>query len=222
VKEWLTMTSLSDGLPPELAQQIHPDWRKNEADYWANRDQLLAEYGDQWIAYAGGRIVTCGANPVPVLDAVLASSEHPFFTRVGREFEPWCRIRRTSFPYDSAYAGQPLPVVAIEFRSQPGTPGLALTHVIPDTGADASVLPWSDCQQLGLNLAAGVPTRMSGVGQSAVLTAVFWVWANLDGSDYQCMLQADFTGNERILGRDVLNQLEVLFRGPSQEVVINP
>ena len=35
-------------------------------------------------------------------------------------------------------------------------------------------------------------------------------------------LQADFTGYERLLGRDVLNRIDVLFRGPAQEVVINP
>jgi hypothetical protein len=35
-------------------------------------------------------------------------------------------------------------------------------------------------------------------------------------------LQADFTGDERIIGRDVLNRLDILFRGPLQEVVINP
>jgi hypothetical protein len=35
-------------------------------------------------------------------------------------------------------------------------------------------------------------------------------------------LQADFVGNERILGRDVLNRLEILFRGPSGELVVNP
>jgi hypothetical protein len=35
-------------------------------------------------------------------------------------------------------------------------------------------------------------------------------------------LQADFVGNERILGRDVLNRLELLFRGPSCEVVVSP
>jgi hypothetical protein len=36
------MKSLADALPPEFARQIHPDWRKNEAAYWAVRDQLLS------------------------------------------------------------------------------------------------------------------------------------------------------------------------------------
>jgi hypothetical protein len=38
------MKSLADGLPAEIARQVHPDWRKNEAAYWAVRDQLLAQY----------------------------------------------------------------------------------------------------------------------------------------------------------------------------------
>ena len=29
------MRSIIEGLPPEIASQIHPDWRRNEADYWA-------------------------------------------------------------------------------------------------------------------------------------------------------------------------------------------
>src|SRR2546421_300874 len=48
------MKSLADGLPPEIARQIHPDWRKNEAAYWAVRDQLLKQYQGQWIGFADG------------------------------------------------------------------------------------------------------------------------------------------------------------------------
>ena len=44
----------------------------------------------------------------------------------------------------------------------------------------------------------------------------------LDGQEYPCQLQADFAGQERILGRDVLNRLEILFRGPAGEVIVNP
>ena len=38
------MKSLIDSLPPEIAQRIHPDWRKNETDYWAKPDELLGQY----------------------------------------------------------------------------------------------------------------------------------------------------------------------------------
>jgi len=47
------MKSMVDRLPPEIARQIHPDWRKNEAAYRAVRDQLLGQYQDQWIGFAG-------------------------------------------------------------------------------------------------------------------------------------------------------------------------
>ena len=50
----------------------------------------------------------------------------------------------------------------------------------------------------------------------------FQIWALLDGQQYPCRLQADFVGSERILGRDVLNRLEIEFRGPVGEVVVNP
>jgi hypothetical protein len=94
--------------------------------------------------------------------------------------------------------------------------------VIVDTGADATALPWSDCWQMQLKPANGFPGIMGGVGGSQITTVVFLVWAWLDGSEYPCRLQTDFVGSERILGRDVLNLMDVLFRGPAGEVVINP
>jgi len=215
------MKSLADGLPPEIAQQIHPDWRKNEAAYWAVRDQLLAQYQGQWIGFADGRVVASGTRPVAVFHAAHQVAEHPYVICVGREDEPY-RMRRTSFAYDTSYPGEALPVIRAEFRRFSGVPGLALDQVIPDTGADTSALPWADCQQMQLDAAQGVPGLMSGVAGGSATTLGFLAWVHLDGQEYQCQLHADFVGQERILGRDVLNSLEVLFRGPSGEVVLNP
>jgi hypothetical protein len=213
--------SIADQLPPEIAQQIHPDRRKNEADYWAVRDQLLNQFQGQWIGFADGKVIASGSSPVAVFHAGESTGLHPFFICVGREDEP-CRIRRASFPYDSSYPGEALPVIAVEFRQTSGSPGVVLDRVIPDTGADASVLPWSDCQFLQLDPAMGVQGLLSGVAGGVVATLAFQIWAWLDGQEFPCRLQADFVGGERILGRDVLNQLEILFRGPSGEVVVNP
>lgn len=63
---------------------------------------------------------------------------------------------------------------------------------------------------------------MSGVTGAPAATLLFRVWVSIDGQEYPCRLQADFSGDERILGRDVLNRLDILFRGPTGEVVINP
>lgn len=216
------MNSLADGLPPDIARQIHPDWRKNEAAYWAVRDQLLAKYKDQWIGFADGTVIVAATAPLEVFLAVQQSGRHPFVIRVGHENEPWYRIRRETFAYDTTYPSAALPVVSAEFRSTSGATGLLLDRVIPDTGADTTTLPWSDCQQLRLDPAVGVPGMITGVGGSRATTIGFLIWVWLDGQEYPCQLQADLAGQERILGRDVLNRVEVLFRGPTGEVIINP
>jgi hypothetical protein len=215
------MRSLADSLPPEIAGKIHPAWRKNEADYWAARERLLRQYQDQWIGFADGAVIASGTSPVAVFHAAEASGLHPFVTCVGRENEP-CRMRRASFAYDASYPGEPLPILTIEFRPVSGLPGVLLDRVIADTGADASALPWTDCQRLQLDPAQGRPGQMGGAAGGTAPTLLFRVWVHVDGQEHPCRLQADFVGSERILGRDVLNRLETLFRGPSGEVIINP
>jgi hypothetical protein len=141
------MKSIADQLPPEIASQIHPDRRKNEAAYWAVRDQLLEQYRGQWIGFADEMVIASGSSPVTVFHAAEASGRHPFFICVGREEEP-CRIRRVTSQYDTSYPSEALPLISVEFRQARSAPGVVLDRVIPDTGADASVLPWADCQLL--------------------------------------------------------------------------
>ena len=215
------MKSLADLLPPEIAAFVHPDWRKNEADYWAMRDQLLGQYRDVWIGFAGGKVITSGKSPVEVAHAAEKLVPHPFVTCVGRE-EEQCRIRRAAFPYDTAYAGEALPVISVEFRPTSGGKGLMLDRVIPDTGADACSLPWADCQQIQFDLSKGRPGRIGGVAGWSAPTIWFRIFVAIDGCELPCRLHVDFTGSERILGRYVLNRLEFLFRGPAAEVVVNP
>src|SRR5688500_16507818 len=113
------MKSIADRLPPEIARQIHPDRRRNEAAYWAVRDQLLAQYAGQWIGFADGQVLASGASPVTVFHAAEATGLHPFFICVGREEEP-SRIRRATFAYDAAYTGEALPMINVEFRPSSG------------------------------------------------------------------------------------------------------
>lgn len=215
------MQSLADQLPPEIASQIHPEWRKNEAAYWAVRDQLLGQFQGQWIGFADGKVIVSGSSPVAVFHAAEESGRHPFVTCVGRENEP-CRMRRVSFPYDVSYPGEALPILTLEFRAVRGSSGVTFDRVIADTGADASALPWSDCQTLKLTAAQGRPGWIAGMAGGTAPSLHFRVWVHLDGQEHPCRLQADFTGTERILGRDVLNRLEIVFRGPVGEVVVNP
>ena len=96
------MNSLIKGLPAEIAKRIHPDWRKNEVDYWAKRDSLVAQYSGKWIGFAEGRVIASGTSPVEVFHAAQAYGKHPFVTCVGHENEP-NRMRPTSFSYGSTH-----------------------------------------------------------------------------------------------------------------------
>lgn len=87
------MTSLADLLPPEIAAQIDPVWRTNEAAYWVERDRLLEEDRDIWIGFADGKVISSGTSPVAVFHEAEATGRNPFFTCVGREHEPR-RMRR--------------------------------------------------------------------------------------------------------------------------------
>ena len=97
------MRSIADKLPPNIARQIHPDWRKNETDYWAMREALLTQYSDQWVAFADGAIIVAGNSPVEIFHQAQESGKHPYVTCVGHEETP-CRMRRTTFPYDQSYS----------------------------------------------------------------------------------------------------------------------
>src|SRR3972149_3999090 len=46
--------SLIDGLPPEIAKRINPDWQKNEAEYWKKRDSLVAQYSNPLLSKLAG------------------------------------------------------------------------------------------------------------------------------------------------------------------------
>ena len=109
------MKSIADQLPPDVAKFVHPDWRKNEAAYWAVRDQLLDEYQGRWIGFSDGAVVASGTRPVIVFHAAHQAAEHPYVICVGREKEPY-RMRRATFAYDTSYPGKALPVVRAEFR----------------------------------------------------------------------------------------------------------
>ena len=79
------MRSLADALPPEIAAQVHPDWRSNETAYWAARDHVLTQYEGLWVAFADGVVIASGQSPVEVFQAAAQTGRHPFVIRVGAE-----------------------------------------------------------------------------------------------------------------------------------------
>lgn len=113
-------------------------------------------------------------------------------------------------------------MISIEVRGASGVAGSVLDRVIADTGADTSVLPWADCQQLQLDPTQGVPGLMWGVAGGSATTLGFAAWVNWMGKSIRVNSTRISSEAIALLGRDVLNSLDILFRGPSGEVVVNP
>lgn len=187
------MERILSKLPPAVAARVHPDWKRNEQAYWAQRATLLRQYEGQWIGFADDAVIASGDRPVQVLHAAQRTGRHPFVTRVGHEDTPQ-RMRRRIYSYDSTYPGEPLPRVAVDFRSSPGGAGMTFEDAIPDTGAEASALPWGDCQALQLNPEEGVPALMSGVGGSSAATVVWAAYAAIDGAEYPLLAAGRLRG----------------------------
>jgi hypothetical protein len=145
------MKSIADGLPPGIANRVHPDWRKNEAAYWAVRDTLLSQYGGRWIGFANGTVIASGTSPVEVFDAIQQSVLHPFVICVGREDEP-SRMRRASFACDSLPRRSP----AAHRRRIPT--GQRFTRTSPGPGHSGH---GRGCQCLALGRLSATPARSS-------------------------------------------------------------
>ena len=90
------MKGILNRLPPEVADRVHPDWKRNEKSYWSRRESLRREYEGQWIGFADDSVVASGDSPVRVLHAAQRTGRHPFVTCVGREDTPQ-RMRRSVF-----------------------------------------------------------------------------------------------------------------------------
>ena len=149
-------------------------------------------------------------------------AEHPFVTCVGSEDRPY-RMHRAEFAYDTGYPGEPLPVIRIgaEFRPVSGTAGVEFDQIIADTGADTTALRRDDCQLLQLDPEQGIPAVMTGVGGGSANTLAFsfgstWTATNMSANCTRISLVMNASWH------DVLNSLDVLFRGPRGVVVFNP
>src|SRR6185437_6167425 len=110
-----TYKSLAEGLPPDVARHVHPDWYKNEAEYWAVRDRLLPQYENQWVAFSEGEVIASDKRPSVVFRTARGKAKYPFVTCVGLEHVGF-RMRRAVFAYDRAYPGEAIPVIQAEFR----------------------------------------------------------------------------------------------------------
>jgi hypothetical protein len=209
-------------LSQDQQQLLHPEFLDNERSYLQMRDSLLSQYRGQWVAVQGAAVIAAGRGPLEVMEKVSSYGGHPYIALVGAEDAVVFRARRAVFGYDQAYQPFPLPRLTATFWNHAQTKPQQHPDVIPDTGADVSILPDTDCTAIDL-FNSPYMTGMAGGVIGASITALFYQGkVEIDGQRYSALIQPVRAGRERILGRDVLNQQRVLFDGPAGEVVVDP
>jgi hypothetical protein len=216
------MQIATSDLPGHLRQRLHPDFLANEQRYHQMRDQLLAQYRGQWVAFAGGRVIAAADELFPVMEAAAASGDHPFIARVGEEDTTVFRVRRQEFTYDSTYQPFPLPRATVTFWNHSASHSQTHTDVIPDTGADLSMLPDADCAAINLFNSPCLIGLSRGVVGGSHTTLFYQGSAEINGRRVASLIEPVAGGTERLVGRDVLNQHRVVFDGPTRRVVFEP
>jgi predicted aspartyl protease len=216
---FLTQTS---NLPADDRQRLHADFLANEQDYLRMRDSLLPHYHGQWVAVHKGRVIAAGTNLLAVTEAAATTGGHPYIAFVGAEDRVHFRVWRVIFAYDQSYQPFSLPQVTVPFWDHAETRSQTYSDTIPDTGADLSVLPQNDCSAIDLfNSPYFTGISSGGVG-SSVPSLIYRAKVDIDGNRYPALIQPVQGGQERIVGRDVLNQLRLLFDGPGARLVVDP
>jgi hypothetical protein len=199
---------------------VEKGFEQDRLDYWARRDELLAKYAGKWVAVHKGRVTAVADEPLSIMEQALAEDGYAYTNKVGDEDKIVIRQRRVSFRYDDAYLPTPLPRVAAVLRNFPQTKSKTVTDAIPDTGADVTCLPMDDCQDLDLFLFpfyTGVSHPFSGMRRSVTF---YGARVEVDGKVYNAIVEP-VTERERLVGRDVLNQMKVTFDGPSRLTTVD-
>lgn len=122
-----------------------------------------------------------------------------------------------SHSYDSRHYDPAMPVVEIALLSpEAGVAPVHLTELV-DTGADVTMLP---INLLEATKARYAQTRqLRGVTGQALTVETFVTGIRLGPHNiYGVQAVAMPVGSEAIVGRDVINELEITLNGPAQEL----
>jgi predicted aspartyl protease len=209
-------------LPQEQRHRLDPKFLANEQSYLQLRDSLLPQYRGQWVAVQSGKVIAAGPSLMDVMDRASAFGPHPFIALVGAEDAAVFRVRGLAFAYDQAYQPFPLPRLTATFWNHNESHSQQHSDVIPDTGADVSVLPDADRKTIDLFNSPYLTGVSSGVVGASVTALFYRAKVEINGHRYSALIQPVPAGRERIVGRDVLNQERVLFDGPAGQVVVDP
>jgi predicted aspartyl protease len=169
-----------------------------------------------------GKVLVAGAKLMEVMERASTCGGHPYIALVGAEDAVVFRVRHAIFAYDQTYQPFPLPRVTATFWNHAETHSQQHPDVIPDTGADVSVLPDTDCRAIDLANSPYLTGLAGGVLGASITTLLYRGKVEIDGHRYAALIQPIPSGQERIIGRDVLNQQRVLFDGPAGQIIVDP
>ena len=146
---------------------------------------------------------------------------HPFIAHVGVEEEVAFRVRHVVFDYGRSYRPFAIPRIGVTFLNHDETKSAEFDNVIPDTGADLSVLPYEECEHFGLFESSSITSQSSGVIGESITSLIYRGFAEIDGLRVEAYIHPLVDPKERLIGRDVLNQHVITFDGPAGRVVFN-
>lgn len=196
-------------------ESIEEGFEQDRQAYWQMRDELLTKYPGKWVAVHKGRVVAVGDDPLSIMEQALAEDGYAYINKVGEEDKIVIRQRRVSFPYDDTYSPTPIPRVTARLYNFAMTKSKTVTDAIPDTGADVTCLPDDDCQELGISLFpyySGISHTFGGVSRYVTFYAGR---VEINGRVYNAIVEP-VSEPERLIGRDVLNQIRVTSDGPAR------
>ena len=202
-----------------VEQFLPEEFKRDEQDYWQRRNNLLSDYEGKWIAFHNKEIIASGDSIYEVTFLALQKSNScAYITKVGEEDKLMVKVRRQEFGYNLNYQPFPLPQANVRFYNARMTQSKDCDDVIPDTGADTTSLPVEDCHEIRLFETPGIRLQSRSYGGEAVPSIVIPGFAEIDNQRYLCYIEP-VVEVERLLGRDVLNQLTVTFQGLEAKVI---
>ena len=171
---------LSNELPQELMELLHPDFITNEKEYWNAREILMKEYPGRWLAFHKGKVIAVSDNIFEVTKVVGKIGCHAFITKVGEEDLEF-KVRRMEFGYRTEDIFIPIPQAQVAYQNFDKTASKIFFDVIPDTGADICLLPMSECQAIHLFYSPCITYRLRGIGAPAIANLLFQGYVEING-----------------------------------------